>query len=338
MLCCVLVASLRPAAAQEQPLFAEESVLAVTIAAPLSAVQKERDSGEYYDGALRYTAADGSERVLDIKLRARGRYRRQAKTCRFPPIRLNFRTKQLDGTVFAGQDKLKLVTHCRTGNEHFEQQLLKEYLAYRFLQTLTDHSFRTRLLRVRWQDSEDPSEDFEHYGFLIEDEDLLGERIGMTPGDVERTKVARLDGEQAALVGLFQYLIANTDFSMIAGPKNETCCHNVVLYDKCGSFVPIPYDFDFSGFVDAPYAEPNPRFKMKSVRTRRYRGRCEHNELVDSTIAKFRERRDAIFGLIANQQGLSDRERRDSQRYIEKFYDVIDDPRKVERLIVRKCE
>ncbi len=337
VVCWVLCASVRPALAEEQPLFAEDAVLAVTIAAPLGAVQAERDSGEYHEGTLTYRAADGAQHELDIKLRARGRYRRQARTCRFPPIRLNFRKKQLDGTVFEGQDKLKLVTHCRTGNIRYEQQLVKEYLAYRFLQMLTDTSFRSRLLRVNWRDSEDPDEDFEHYAFLIEDEDLLGERLGLPAGEVQRTRVAKLDGEQATLVSVFQYLIGNTDFSMLAGPADDTCCHNVVLYDRDGKFLPVPYDFDFSGFVDAPYAAPHPTLKIRSVKTRLYRGRCEHNDMLEPTLARFLEKRDAIFGLLDSQEGLRGRERRDARRYIEEFFDTIDNRRRIESRLVKKC-
>lgn len=320
-----------------QPLFATTETLAVTIAAPIRAVQKERDSGEYFEGTLSYADADGKSRVLDLKLRARGKYRRQTRICRFPPIRLNFKKKQLADTVFAGQDKLKLVTHCRTGKKKFEQLLLKEYLAYRLLDTLADVSFGTRLLRVTWQDSEDPDENFEHFAFLIEDEELLAKRIGMPLANARSTKPGRLDAEQATRVGLFQYLIGNTDFSMLAGPKDDVCCHNVVLYDNDGRHLPVPYDFDFSGIVNAPYAEPNPRLKIKSVRTRLYRGRCEHNSLLAPTIERFRARRAELFALIEQQEGFDDRQRRDVRRFVEEFFEVIDDPRDVERRLVREC-
>lgn len=337
LLACAAAPDAAAAADGEQPLFAAAGTLPVTISAPIGAVKDERDSDEYHDGSLAYSDADGNLRVLDLKLKARGRYRRQQRTCRFPPIRLNFKKKQVDGTVFAGQDKLKLVTHCRTGSRSYEQQLLKEYLAYRLLQTLTEYSFSTRLLHVTWQDSEDPDENFEHYAFLIEDEELLGERIGMPYVAVGSTRPTRLDAGQATLVGIFQFLIGNTDFSMLAGPANDDCCHNVVLYDNDGSHLPIPYDFDFSGLVDAPYAAPNPKLKIRTVTKRLYRGRCEHNELVAPTLERFREKRADIFALIEQQEGLGGRERREVHRYVDEFFDVIERPRSVERYLIGEC-
>ena len=38
--------------------------------------------------------------------------------------------------------------------------------------------------------------------------------------------------------------------------------------------IPIPYDFDFSGLVDAPYATPPDVLKIANVRQRFYRGYC----------------------------------------------------------------
>ena len=315
------------------PLFADVEPLAVTIVAPLDAFREERDSGEYHDGTL--TVEGG--RQFDIKLRARGRYRRQERTCEFPPVRLNFRKKQVEGSVFDGQDKLKLVTHCRTERDNYEQQLLKEYLAYRILASVTEQSFRTRLLRISWQSSDSDEGLFERYAFLIEDEDLLGERLGLEPAEVKSAPAARLAGEQAALVAVFEYLIANTDFSLIAGPADDICCHNIVLYRAGDELLPVPYDFDFAGLVGAPYAVPNPKLKIRSVRTRLYRGRCEHNEHLPAAVQAFRNARADIMRLVDTVPGLEDDQRGRSRRFIEQFYKTIDSDRRVSSRLLRRC-
>jgi len=334
----LLLPCLAPGAFADQPLFDADDTLRVTIRAPLEAVADERDSGEYHEGTLSFIDSGGEERVLDLKLRARGKYRRRESTCRFPPIRLNFRKSQVVGTLFAGQDKLKLVTHCRTGSERYEQMLLNEYLAYRFLETLTPFSFQSRLMRVTWQDPAEGEEPFEHYAFVIEDEDLLGFRIGLPPAEIKGTRPQRLDARQGALVAVFEYLIGNTDFSLIAGPAGDDCCHNVVLYGVGDDdILPIPYDFDFSGLVDAPYAEPNPQLRIRSVRTRLYRGRCEHNPELEDAIRAFRDKRDVLLALVDNQEGLTDRSRRTTRRYVEDFYEDLERPRDVDRRLVRKC-
>jgi len=322
----------------DQPLFEADDTLRVTIRAPLEAIADERDSGEYHEGTLSFIDAGGQKRVLDLKLRARGKYRRRASTCRFPPIRLNFRKSQVAGTLFAGQDKLKLVTHCRTGSERYEQMLLKEYLAYRFLETLTPSSFQSRLMRVTWHDPAEGEAPFEHYAFVIEDEELLGFRIGLPPAEIKGTRPQRLNARQAALVSVFEYLIGNTDFSLIAGPADDDCCHNVVLYGVGDDdLVPIPYDFDFSGLVDAPYAEPNPRLRIRSVRTRLYRGRCEHNGELEAVIRAFRDNREVLLALVGSQEGMTDHSRRSTRRYVEDFYEDLETPRDIDRRLVRRC-
>lgn len=319
------------------PLFESHDTLQVRIDAPLTGVLDERDSGEYFQGRFHYNEADGSERSFDIQLRARGRYRRQARTCRFPPIRINFRKKQLDDSLFDGQDKLKLVTHCRTGSDRYEQLLLREFLAYRILQLFTDNSFRVRLLSITWNDTSGEQTPFEHYGFFIEDEDRLGKRLGLKAADKRNLRPAALLPEQASLIAVFQYLIGNTDFSFIAGPPDEKCCHNIVPYVADDKFLVIPYDFDFAGIVDAPYATPNPKFKLTSVKTRLYRGRCEHNDLLPATAQQFMNRRSDIYALINNQEGMEDRIRKRISSYLDRFYKTIEDENRISRQLIWNC-
>ena len=142
-----------PAAAQyadgvasDQPIFATHDLLTARIEAPLSTLVKERPEQEYLDGRFFYVASNGEEQQLDLKIRVRGKYRARKSTCNFPPIRLNFKKGQVKETEFAGQDKLKLVTHCQTRRSNFEQLVLREYLAYRIYQELTDKSFGARLI------------------------------------------------------------------------------------------------------------------------------------------------------------------------------------------------
>src|SRR5690606_27911365 len=89
--------------AANRPLFQSQDTLPVRIEAPFSTLMKKRSDTEYLEGTFAYTDASGQEVELDLKLRARGRYRRQKTTCDLPPIRLNFKKKQVEGTEFAGQ-------------------------------------------------------------------------------------------------------------------------------------------------------------------------------------------------------------------------------------------
>ena len=320
------------------PLFDSHTVLNIRIEAPLTQLMRERPDKEYLDGKLSYTDALGVAHTLDLKLRTRGEYRRQRKTCSFAPIRLNFRKKQVAETVFAGQDKLKLVTHCKTNSDRYEQLVLKEYLAYQSWQILTDKSFRTRLLRVTYVDSDDDNKSITRFGFVVEDEKDVGDRLRLSPAKIPKIDYENLDRQQASLVAVFQYMIGNTDFSLIRGALNDNCCHNIELFaNDDGSYTPIPYDFDFAGMVNAPYAEPNPKLKINSVRVHYYRGRCSNNEKLDGTAAYIREHEGEIHALVENLDGLDDNHAQDVIRYLNVFFERISTPRSVERYIAKKC-
>lgn len=320
------------------PLFTNQDTLPVRIEAPLGTLIKERSDTDYLDGAFSYTDASGQEHRLDLKLRARGEYRRQRKTCDLPPIRLNFSKKQVEGTEFEGQDKLKLVTHCQNGRRLYEQYVLKEYLAYRILNLMTDQSFRARLLRVDYVNTEREGETNTRYAFLIEDEDLLAERIGAEVLEVPHIKYSQLDAQHAALVSVFEYLIGNTDYSLVLGARDEDCCHNAKLFSReSEGYLAIPYDFDFSGLVDASYAEPNPKLPITRVTRRLYRGVCDHNEHLEAVLAQFREKEPEIKQLVASLEGLQDNMRDKASDFIDRFYKDVSDEKSVDRYLIRKC-
>ena len=331
-------ASVADAQTTSSPLFADESTLAITIEGPITTLVKERSNDEYYQGLLKYQDADGAERTLDLQFRTRGNFRRRVSTCRFPPVRLNLRKNQVEGTLFDGQNILKLVTHCRQGTDRYEQYVLKEQLAYKILHLHTPASFRTRLLRVNWVDTDNGNSASEHYGFVIEHRSELAERNGLTYYDQPRATFEQLDAEQAVLAAIFEYMVGNTDFSMVKAAEGEDCCHNGELYDSNASeLVFVPYDFDMSGIVDAPYAVANPRFKLRGVTSRLYRGRCLFNDNLDAAVAVYLDRQDDVMTLVDQQEGLTDRHRRKVRSFLDRFYAVMADPSKVEKELKKDC-
>jgi hypothetical protein len=284
---------------------------------------------------LQYSESDGTVVKLDIEIRTRGHFRHN--TCDFPPLSLNLKKAQTDGTLFEKQKKLKLVVHC-DDSKRYEQIVLREYLAYRIYNAVTNMSFRVRLLRVTYVDNEERRKEQVRYAFLIEHKNRLAERYDMKDLKVERTTVSAIQSDRLNQTSVFQYLIGNTDFSPIAGPPGSGCCHNYVLFQKDGDLmIAIPYDFDQAGFVDAPYASPNENLRIRTVRQRLYRGRCNNNNHIDASVGRFKENRDAIYALVNEQEGLEPRVRKALLKFIDKFYVVIDDPNKVEKQIVKKC-
>ena len=172
------------------PLFASDDVLTVTISAPLKKVVRNRSTTDYESGTFQFTNSDGKAKNLDLKLRARGNFRREE--CRHPPAWLNFRKSQVRGTLFENQDKLKLVVHCERSSR-YEQYVLREYLAYRVLNELTQNSFRVRLLRVTYIDTEDDEVSPPRWAFLIEHKKRLAKRLGRKPLKIGKTSPDSLD-------------------------------------------------------------------------------------------------------------------------------------------------
>ena len=338
----ILIISL-PAIADENrdtagavPLFAGDAIVNATITAPFEEIMRTRSLEDELPGTLVYRDAESGEEVtLEIKIRARGKFRRQKENCAFPPLRLNFRKS--NDTLFAGSDKLKLVTHCRNRSKAYEQTIFKEYLAYRILNLLTDWSFRARLMQVRYVDVADGKEVANSPAFLIEDDEQLAKRIGMKRDKAESTSVAALDTAHTNLSSVYQYLIGNTDFSPIKGPPGEPCCHNYVLMKGEGRLISIPYDFDVTGFANPPHARPNPRFGLANVKQRLYRGRCANNGQLEGTFQLFRDKKQSIYDLVNNQQGLSNSERKKTIRYIDDFYKIIDSKRQVNYRFLKAC-
>lgn len=320
------------------PLFMNYDVLEVRIEAPINTLIRERPEEEYLDGKFTYLLPAGGEQVLDLKIRTRGKYRRQKSTCSLPPIRLNFRKGDVEGTEFAGQDKLKLVTHCKSSFDRYEQLVLREYLAYRYLQVMTDKSFGARLLRITYVDTDGKQDTIIKYGFVIEDDEDIADRLNLELAKIPKIEYANIDPKQTNLIAMYEYMIGNTDFSMIRGPKGDDCCHNIVLFrDSNMVYTPIPYDFDFSGMVNAPYAEPNPKFKTRNVRQRVYRGRCSNNEFLPETVAFFQEKEPEFRALIASVAGLASKHSKDLTKYLDSFYEDVSNDKELDKNIIRDC-
>lgn len=310
-----------PGSAQEAapPLFASHETLELRIEANFDKIHKERkENAKYYPATLRVEGPDGTEQELELKIKTRGKFRLKRNICPDPPLMLNFPKSKVEGTVFEGQNKLKLVTHCRD-DDNYEQNTLEEYLIYRSYNLLTDRGFRVRLARVTYVDLRGEDLDLVRYGFIIEHEDALAERLGGKIVEAREAPPGLLRDEDAALVSVFQYMIGNTDFSVLY-------FHNIKLVQTAFGYLPIPYDYDWTGLVEARYAKPNTRFGTRSVRERVYMGYCR--PFVDFSLIYelFQEHREPTLSLIADQEGLSQNNRERATTYIEEFYEILDDP------------
>ena len=188
-------------------LFTSDEVIELSLETNFVKLKADRGlDPEYRPAILTVVADDGSPRALDIKVKTRGHFR--LETCRFPPLKVNLPKKSLAGTVFDGEDKIKLVTHCRDGDSD-EQNVLEEYLAYRTYNVLTDTSFRVRLARITYVDSRGKDEPLTRYAFFIEEKEAIAQRLGGMMLDVPQVHLSNLSADASARMALFQYMVGN---------------------------------------------------------------------------------------------------------------------------------
>jgi hypothetical protein len=313
------------------PLFASQEPLEVRLEGEFA--QLRRDTGDDPEQRESMMHVLGAEEVaIPVRLRTRGNFRLRSDACRFPPLRLNFRNRDTRGTIMEGQDRIKLVTFCRNRDD-YEQNILREYLAYRIHNIVTDESYQVRLARITYVDTEGRDDPVERWGFVIEADEDMAARLGGVIWEPEEDVVnpGRIPTPTAVSVGLFQYLIGNTDYSIYGG-------HNMRLVDSAErGILAVPFDFDWSGLVNAPYAAPDPSLGTRTVRDRVYRELCRPGNHLQELFAHYQEKRPEIEALITNQVGLSENTARDLLRYIGEFYDTIGNERRARDRIVNAC-
>ena len=321
--------------------FDSRELITFTLEAPLTDLMNQRgEDPEYLPASLTYAHHSLGQHSFAVRVKARGNLRRREEVCRFPPIWIDFKKKQVVGSLFEGQDKIKLVTHCQERDSRFEQYLRKEYLAYRTFNLLTDRSFRVRPASVTYKDSVGRRKTITRFAFFIEPEAAVGESVGGEIVRSARVKLSRIDPVALNLVEVFQFMIGNSDFTMLKGSGEDRCCHNgrqIALPDPDAPLIPVPYDFDVTGIVSPPYALPNPKMPIRNVRERVYRGFCREDRILDDTMAVFTRLRPEIFDLWETYPGLNPKTRNVALRYLQSFYDVIDDPRERHLHIESKC-
>lgn len=319
-------------------LFADQRLLPVTLAVDISDVnaRKRQSKAREEKGSFFYTDDEGDVQELNVAVRPRGNYRRTK--CKNPPLRLNFKRKQLEGTLFAGQDKLKLVRPCNN-TAAAEQWVVLEYLAYRFYQHLTPESFAVRPLMVKYGDHPPAGKGEGRFGFVIESDDAMAERNGAQLQSPRRVRRSALNPQAMLRMELFQYMIGNNDYSALQALKGRACCHNMRLLsvDPNDGLTPVPYDFDFAGLVDASYASPPDRYPIKSVRTRYFRGFCQSEATWQSVLVLFRSHKADLLDLVASVPRLKERTRRDTLRYLEDFFETLDDTKRTQRNLRDRC-
>jgi hypothetical protein len=333
-----------PAMAADR-LFPDAAPLHITLTAPFPTLVREAKSSlKPFPATLTLTDPAGAAQSFAIQVRARGLFRRKSGSCAFPPILIEFDKEAMRGSLFHGQKKLKLVTYCSPPPD-YEQRIVLEYLIYKLYNLITPMSFRVRAAEVTYRDSP-ASPGITRFGFLIEDIHALAERnqAEELAAASHQVSLGQLDARATTRAAVLEYMIANLDWEFLASAPGQKCCHNIRLLAApdaspatARAVTPVPYDFDFSGFVDAPYAGPPPGIPIERVTDRFFRGYCAMSGEIPSVAQEYLARRGDMKALIDNQPLLTAAFRDKTDRFMDGFFAVLDDPARLQTQLVRHC-
>ncbi len=322
-----------PSAGLSQGLFDTETLLKIKIVADYELLLNDiSDSADYHEARLIYTE-DKKKIKLDVQLKARGNIRRSKDFCAFPPLRVNFKKKDIKGSIFDGSDKIKLVTHCITNKEEAHKNVLAEYLFYRIYNIISPISLRVRLAEIRYTDKNGKTPPFKRMGFFIEKTSMLCNRVNCRQDKSLKLQAEQLHKETLRNISLFQYLIKNTDWA-IAPVKNL----KLILAVDEELLIPVPYDFDFSNVIHASYLERIKHIENTTDVEVRIRGYCDEVGDFNSSIELFNQKKDEIIQLVRDFEHITDDHKAELSNHILVFYETINDPVRFNNDYLNNCK
>jgi len=303
-------------------------VLQVELETDVENLKNNRRFEGYQAASLSFKDANDQKRHWDLKVRIRGNFRR-LNCSEMPPLKLNFKKSSLKEAGLAKFDDLKLVTHCVEDRQAAYDLLMREYLAYKMYNELTDNSFRVQLLRITYKDS-NTGKKTRQWGFIIEDAAQFKARTNSTNCDsCINIGLQAFDAENAKLVGIYQYLIGNSDWDIHIG-------RNVKFYIQNGKAIAVPYDFDFSGLVNAPYALANPNYEIKFVRDRIYLGFEQLLGQMHATLFYIDGKRKDLLNVVNRSKQLHPDSKDDVTNYLVSYLDRLEDIQVAKRLPITR--
>lgn len=264
-----------------------------------------------------------------IQITARGNMRK--KTCDFPPVKIRFYEHKMKNDSLEDVNELKLVVACRNTNDD-DQLVMKECLAYKIYNLMTEESFRVKEASVRFVTPGKKKGGLVSTAFFIESEQELASRLGGRPIKPRIISPRGLDSAAYDRMCLFQYMIGNTDWSTYTR-------HNIkIIGFKGRPAIAVPYDFDYSGLVSADYAIPSPDLPIKAVQERYYLGFCRGNASFSAIFKAFLAQKEAIFDVCNQAPRIDKANRRQMHDYLEDFFDILEDSRRAKSQIIENCD
>ena len=299
-------------------LFDRVEPLHVTLKFDFRAFQRTKQRENYHDAEMTTIVNDTFRLTHPVRVRSRGNFRQEY--CINPPFFLNIKRSGIEtGDELDEHQRIKVVVPCRN-MEKFDDYVLKEYLVYRLYNIVTPYSFRVRLMRLTIFDTGRDDEVTEEWSFLIEPEELLAARNRGREITSDRLSLLIMNPEMMDILGQFQYMIGNGDYSI-------TGRHNLKIIAVAApgpvGFLPVPYDFDYTGLVNTDYAVPGEDLGISTVRERYFLGACRSEENYIEAIAHMQACRDEMVGMINSFEYLNDDVKSDVLDYLQEYFDAV---------------
>lgn len=308
-------------------LMLEDSIgaLEIRLETDLKALMKGKADEKYQAAVLKYKNQAGEEKVYAAEVRPRGKTRKEI--CLHPPIKLKIKKSVLTGEGYLPHNEMKIVWECKPSGA-FEQYIYKEYLAYRLYNLITPASFRAKMVKINLVDTNNPEKVTEKIGFIVEDEDQVAERLASTLMEDRPTDARQFARQHFLNFVFYEYMIGNTDWAF----GNS---HNARFFQHTSTkkVMPVPYDFDYSGLVNAPYAIPHESLPIKEVRERYFKGGAVAAPEGAMLRKHFLQSKTAVLDFIKKIDFLDKYHKDDVLQYINDFYKEIEDERQFNRII-----
>lgn len=247
------------------------------------------------DAKILYDSPDGRAWKDQIKIETRGNFRMKPQNCSFPPLRISFRQNDTLRQLFKKNKTLKLVSQCQYQNSEFEQYLVQEFMIYKLYALLTDYSLRVRMLKVTYINQGTAFDTLVRYSFVVESPQEVARRLGFKRIPSTNVMLDKVDPWQYKLLCFFQYMISNNDWSVAIS-------HNIELLqkDSLGAYIPVPYDFDWSGIIKIPYKVPSSRGMEPIQPERSFKGEYTRRRQVRDMIRFFRAKQGEIYATVSS--------------------------------------
>ncbi len=300
----------------------ESGMSQLTIETNLEDLFMDRRYKNYKQGIATFTFENGETWTDSLEVKVRGVFR--AAKCDNPPLKIKYSKKLLKKRGLKKRNEYKLVYPCKNTKE-YQNYIYKEYLIYKLYNELTDKSLRVHLIDFTLQDAAGQMETIQTTGFIVEHREEIIKRLDAHKNDMRCLPIKMLSPHEYTLFQVFQYMIGNVDWLI------ENCKNAEVVQLQDSTIIPIPYDFDFTGLVNPPYAVPAPQFKQKRVTDRYFLGHEKSMEELTPVFNLFKEKKATFFQIINDFDYLPKKSRKEMIYYLNSFYRILDRPKRVKR-------